>query len=459
VRKLFPVVVLFVCCVPAVIWANDTAPAEPNVRAGANTGEQGSEPRLEYGVDLRVRTENWNNIQDANDHADDERHHVRFRSRAWARWSTSYLNLYVRLANEFRKQTTPAAPLNLDEAFFDAFYVDLKRLAVPGLSLRVGRQDFTSKGEGLIFADGTAGDGSRSLYFNGLDLSYGWRRSKLELIGVFDPRQDRFFPVLHDQHKYLTEWNEQGLGVYYTGRHHPQTDVDGYFFHKKEFYDYRPQTNRMFQSDRHLETAGLRIVRRLPKAFTATSEVAFQWGAQHPAIPIRAWALTSSFKKELSRSWKPYFLIGYTGLAGDDPGTTKRYEGWDPLFARNPKWSDLYLYALTPERGVGYWSNLNMWQAEVGATPLKRASLRATISRLGAWHSLGQPANVFGSGALRGTAFLVRTDLTLRPGTKVHLQYEKLLPGDFYSHNSPGYFLRAEISYEYKGRFGMVRTK
>jgi len=34
------------------------------------------------------------------------------------------------------------------------------------------------------------------------------------------------------------------------------------------------------------------------------------------------------------------------------------------LYSRWPKWSELYIYSQVPEKGVAYWTNLNMWQAE-----------------------------------------------------------------------------------------------
>lgn len=396
-----------------------------------------------------MRTENWNNILDANDAADDERHHVRFRTRTWMRLNTSHVDLYVRLANEFRKQTTPEQRLNLDEVFVDSLYLDFKNLIVPGLSLRVGRQELDPKGDGLIFSDPSSCDGSRSFYYNAVDLAYTKKKSKLELLAILDPRQEQFFPLIHGQKKYLNEWDEQAIGFYYTDRNLKLTDVDAYFFHKKEVHDYRASTNPLFQPDRHVETAGVRVSRRLTRRFTATSEYAYQWGTQHPAREIHAWAVTASLKKEFAARWKPYVSGGLVALSGDDR-CTSAMEGWDPIFSRYPKWSDLYLYSLTPERGVGYWSNLRMWQAEAGIAPSKRVSLKATLLKLGSWHSLDLPTSTFGEGRSRGTNLAVRSDLLLAPGVKAHLQYERLIPGDFYRHQAPGYFLRAEISYEWR---------
>jgi hypothetical protein len=232
--------------------------------------------------------------------------------------------------------------------------------------------------------------------------------------------------------------------------------VDAYFFHKKEIHDYRAALNPLFQPDRHVETSGARLVRRLPRGFTASEEAAYQWGAQHPNVTIRGWMTSASLKRQFNAKWKPYVLGGYTAYSGDDPKTADRVEGWDPIFSRYPKWSELYLYSLGPERGLGYWSNMGIWQGEAGFSPAKWVKVRGDVYRLGAWNAPARAGSVFGTGTSRGTDFFLRADFTLRPGVKGHLQYERLLPGDFYSHQAPAYFLRGEISYEFKGGVGKL---
>ncbi len=454
-KQLLPLILIMLLSVSAVAVESDsdaTTAALPNAPATAT-----AESRLDYGFDVRVRSENWNNIQDQNDASDDERHHVRFRTRTWMKVNTGRVDLYVRLANEFRKQTTPELRLNLDEVFVDSLYLDFKKLPLSGLTLRVGRQELAPKGDGLLFSDASSCDGSRSFYYNALDLTYSRKKSKLELLAILDPRQEQFLPLIHNQSKYLNEWDEQAIGLYYTDRNHKLSDLDAYYFYKKEVHDYRAAVNRSFQPDRHVQTAGIRVLRRLPRSFTMTSELAYQWGAQHPEIRIRGWAATTWIKKEWTARWKPYVLAAFVGLSGDDRKTAG-VEGWDPIFSRYPRWSDLYVYSLVPEGGQAYWSNLKMWEAEAGMAPATRVSLKASLIRLGSWQST-VPTSTFGSGTLRGTTVAVRADLLLARGVKAHLQYERLDPGDFYRHDFPGYFMRAEISYEWKRNWGRRATK
>lgn len=417
---------------------------------------------FQYGLEERIRTEDWNNAGDYDGRTDDERRHLRYRTRTWLSLGNDDVEVYVRLVNEFKKQTLPDARLNMDEVFFDNLYIDIKKTPIPGLSVRVGRQDL-NRGEGFILFDGSAGDGSRSAYFNAVDFKYARKKSTLELIGILDPRQDRFLPRIHNQSKYLNERDEQAVGLYYTDRNHKDTDVDAYYFHKKEVHDYRAATNAQFQPDRHIETLGARVVHRFTPSVSASGEFVSQWGAQHAnpltsasAADIRAWGGYGYVKKTFAHRMKPYVLGGFWALSGDDPSTANRVEGFDPIFSRWPKWSELYVYSQVPEQGVAYWTNNRMFQAETGFTPWKPVTFRATFYTEDAFHTFakGKPA-VFSNGTHRGENVQFRMDCTLTPSLKGHVLYESFAPGTFYTTQSNAYFFRAEIMYTFKGLLGL----
>jgi hypothetical protein len=441
--------------------ASTTTPAAPSAQAVT--------PLFQYGFDERVRVEHWNNPYDFSSTKDDERLQYRFRTRMWFQvpLGTPDAEIYVRVANEFKRQTVPDIKFNNDEVFFDNLYLNLKKTFIPGLSLRVGRQDI-QRGEGLIISDASAVDGSRSNYFNAAVFAYSWKKSKVELMGILDPRQDRFLPIGHNQHKYLNEWNEQAVGLYYTGRDAKKTDVDAYYFYKKEVGDYRAATNVQFMPDRYIHTLGARAVQRLDHELSVTGELAGQWGAQHanvvtgaPKADIRAWAGYAYVKKGLNTKRKAYVLGGYRVMSGDDPATAGTVEGWDPVFGRYPKYSDLYMYSMTSEKGIAYWTNMGMWQAEAGITPIKPLSLRATFYSDSAFHPYTKGStSIFSTGTHRGENMVLRADYTLNKNVSGHIQYDKFLPGDFYVNNAAtAHFFRAEILYSFKGAVGVLDKK
>ncbi|HWR34563.1 MAG TPA: alginate export family protein [Clostridia bacterium] len=408
-----------------------------------------SKKLIEYGFEGRFRSEAWNNV-DFNSTLPDSRNQFRFRTKFWTNVPLGqHVDVFMQLGNEFKKQATPELKFDPDEVFVDSFYVNVKDLFTRGLNLRVGRQNFF-RGEGMVLMDGSPLEGSRGFYYNAINLSYSWRKSNLELIGIYNPRRDRFLPRVNNKDKYLNEWDEQAIGLYYSDKNHSRSEWESYYFYKKELHDYRAKTNPQFQSDRYLHTTGGRLVQTFGKGFTATGEAALQLGRQHPGVDVRGWSAYGYVKKSFVARGTPYVLAGNWAMSGDDP-RTDAVEGWDPLFSRWPRWSDLYIYSQVREKGVSYWTNTALMQAEAGFTPHKKVALRATYYHMRAFHPFPGEASVFSKGKHRGDLLQARVDFKLNDAVRGHLQYESLLPGNFYSGQTSGHFVRSELVYQFKG--------
>jgi hypothetical protein len=405
-------------------------------------------PVIEAGFEQRIRNENWNNLFDYSDRLDDEREQVRYRTRAWLKVPLfSSVDFFAGLNQETNQ--IHGKDNAFDEIVFENLYLDFKKVFVKGLSLRVGRQNLI-RGEGFLLLEGDPWDGSRSIYFNAATLAYDFRKSRLELIGILDPSRERFLPAIHANHRLLTEWDEQALGAYYTDRNIKDTSLEAYYFYKKEVKDTRAPSNAQFQPDRHISTAGARVVRKLSPHWSATGEFAGQWGAQHDGRDIHANAGYGYVKRTWDVKSKPYVQAGYWFFSGDDP-KTKTIENWDPIFSRWPKWSELYLYSQFREVGVGYQTNTTQAQIEGGFSPFKRAGLRGTYYKLGAYHPFPGDARTFGTGTSRGHLFEARFDYAFPHGVRTHVLYEGVRTGDFYSERNGSYFLRFEVSYQIVG--------
>jgi hypothetical protein len=407
---------------------------------------------LNFGYDQRFRHEDWNNIQDQNSLTHDEKNWHTFRQRLWlkAQLGTPNIEFYVRLLNHFTKTTTPSIPLNWDEVIFDNAYLNFNKTFIPGVSVKIGRQDLMF-GEGFILMDGSASEGPRTSYFNAIDITYTHKKSKLDLFGILSPRRDRFFPIIHKQPKNLNEWDEQAAGVYYTDDNRENTRFEAYYILKKEIHDYRVSAHRQFQPDRRVNTAGARIVQRFGHGFTATGELAFQRGAQHPDTSIRGWGGYGYLKKQFQAKYNPYMVGGYIALSGDDPATPDRTENWDPLFERWPKWSGMYPWSLVPEKGISYWTNLRMVQAEAGFTPWKPLTVKGMLYLMDAYHHFAQgDPKVFGRVTHRGLMPEVVAAYKFGNSIVGEFRYEILSPGNFYVGNTSGHFFRFEINYSWK---------
>jgi hypothetical protein len=155
--------------------------------------------------------------------------------------------------------------------------------------------------------------------------------------------------------------------------------------------------------------------------------------------------------KEFQRAMKPAASLGFLGLSGDDPDTPTD-EGWDPLFSRWPKWSEMYIYTLAKERGPAYWSNLAMGLAEARLAPAQPVQLRATYYRMGAFHCFRGNPQIFGHGSIRGDMWRFRADWT-GGNWRSHVLGEWLEPGSFYVGSDGGWFFRAEVTLTSKRNF------
>jgi hypothetical protein len=403
---------------------------------------------IEFGIEERIRNEHYNDITDFNAAKLDERNQYRFRTRVWLRIPfSSRVELYTGLNNESRKISVPDTTFIWDEIIFETLWLGVK-VNESGM-LRVGRQNIM-RGDGFIFFDGNALDGSRDAYFNALTYLHSFNKGQttFEAMAVSDPYRDKYLPVFNAKDKNLTEWDEAFVGAYVTDKRNPKTEVQAYAFHKTERHDFRVVTHPQHQSDKTIETIGGRIARKLPAEVFATGEFAVQWGSLEAGPSVRGWGGQAYVRKSFAHAWKPVLSVGYVGLSGDDPSSST-LEGWTPVASRWPKWSELYIYSLASERGAAYWTNLGMWQVEATAAPSRRLGLRATYYHMSAYHPFAGSPAVFAKGTTRGDLLQVRADVTLSSALKGHLLYESHEPGSFYTGQDRGYFFRWEVSYAF----------
>jgi hypothetical protein len=404
------------------------------------------EPGLTIGFEQRLRNENWNNAMDYRSTADDEREQIRWRTRFWVSAPLGKgMSFCIGLSQETNQNL--AKDPTFDDVFFETAYLNFDRLFVKGLSLRVGRQNLT-RGEGFMLMDGSSGDGSRSMFFNGFDLAYKAKKSTVELLGISDPYTDKYMPIIHNKHHASQEWNEKALGVYYTERAIPNTTLEGYYFYKTETGDRRAFSNAQYQPDRFLHTVGGRASVPLARGWLAVGELATQTGHQVGGKQISAKGGYGYIKRTFSMPWAPYVQAGFIGLSGTDPSQSTTIGNWDPVFSRWPKWSELYIYSQVAENGVAYWTNMQIKQLEAGFQPSKRLKARVTYNRMGSFHPFaGGPTANFSAGLLRGDNIQTRADFVVNRFMVAHVLYEHMSPGSYYVGRDGAYFFRVETSF------------
>ena len=418
----------------------------------AAVAQQNSSRQIDYGFEQRVRNENWNNLFDYNDNLDDQRAQIRWRTRIWMRAPLgSDIDISVGLTQETTQIFIQRAPWRFDEVMVETAHIDFKKLFTKGLTLRIGRQNLI-KNEGFLFLEGSPGDGSRTIFTTAAVLGYTWKKSKLEGIGILNPRQDRMLPQIHDRHKAILDWNQSSAGVYYTDNNLKRTSLESYYFYTKETGDRRSPTNFQFRPDRHVHTAGGRVVQKFDQGWSVTGEFAGQWGAFHGGGTLRGWGGYSYLKRTFGAKSQHYVQGGYWGMSGDDPATKNTNEDWDPLYSRWPKWSELYIYSQFRERAPSFWTNTALWHAELLYTPIKPLNVRLTYYKMDAFHPFPWgDARIFSSGTFRGHMPQIRADFALNKQLTGHVLWEYMKTGNFYVNRTQAYFLRFELIYRYTG--------
>ncbi len=142
---------------------------------------------VRYEIDYRFREEYRHNTKDVATWKRDDEHYLRHRTRIGAGVKPLYwlmrdesnkmlrtlrrIELYARLANEFRVHMDPGKRVRLEDIVLDQLYIDLPKPFDIPFSARVGRQDWYY-GEGFIISDGTPKDGSRTYFFDGARLRW-----------------------------------------------------------------------------------------------------------------------------------------------------------------------------------------------------------------------------------------------------------------------------------------------
>ncbi len=406
---------------------------------------------FKWGFDERVRQTYIENGFDLWDDNPDDWHFIRVRTRLWCEYTPSgRIKLYTGLNNEHRhwfKSTRgyEDEDFEINELIFEKLYISIDDIFGYPLSITAGRQNIMY-GEGFLFMDGGPIDGSRTAYFNAVRVKIEAEDRSLELHFLSDPSWDRYLPTLNCQRQPLIEYDETGAGIYYTDSSVEKHKFEGYYFYKNE----KDEDDLTPESDIH--TIGGRASGEAGASFRYATEWAFQLGDLGSA-DRRGFGGYLHGTYMLGSAMKPSVTAGFIYLSGDDP-ETGAYEGWDPLYSRWPKWSELYIYTLASTgRGVAYWENLVAPYMRLALRPSEKISAEASLYYMGSAesehpHIVWAPG--FGDGKRRGLLSAVKVAYRMNKNLSGHLLWERFDPGDYYGDDADAAnFLRWELFYTF----------
>lgn len=399
--------------------------------------------KLRLGFFERFRIETWDNTVSLNSEALAGTSYARNRTNLSGQ--LTYKNaaeFNLTFGNEFRHYFVPETrAFNLNEIFIDQLNIKWNPNLSVLSSITIGRQDM-SFGEGFVIMDGGPLDGSRSAYFDAAraDLTLASKKL-LTCFYVNQNDKDRFLPIINNKKQAMNPRPEHAVGIY-SNNDFSKFNLQGYYIYK------HVDESFIGDNDTNIHTIGSRIQYPLGSGFNLTAEGAYQFGKTFDT-DIAAFG-GYGYLTWQSQKWPghPYAIsLGFLYLSGDDPGSEK-YESWDPLYGRWPKWSESYIYTLVNELGVAYWTNLHSVYAKA------RYELSPSVKLLVDYHHLMAPreSNIYtpftgGTGNTRGDLLATRLTYKLSKNISGHTIWEYFNPGTYYFKNADhASWLRMEFS-------------
>lgn len=412
-----------------------------------------------FGGDIRIRQVHFDEIPIIADPPgvtrSGENYFFRFRTRLWARANFSEkVGIYTRLVNEFRYYDKPDNNSMdwPDEAVVDALFLDVNGMFGGLLDARIGRQDIIY-GTGKLVLEGTPKDGSRTIYHDAARLSlHTAEKNTIDIFGIYNQPENQL--AISSENRDLTgndpafnDMTESGGGIYLMNKQIAACPFDAYYMYKRE----SSWVNRSEedQPGRNVHTVGTRLMPQTTGGTSANIEMAAQFGETSDDRDIEGWMADAVIRQQFKTRGTPVLGLGVYHISGDDPATEKD-EGWNPLWARFPQYSELYVYAFDAE-AAGRWSNVTMPYVSLSCNPSAGSKLA-----LLAGHMSSPEENGPGDGDERGWLGTARYDITLGKGMLTakdklfgHLVVEVLEPGDYYNVDNTAHFARMELSYAF----------
>lgn len=439
---------------------------------------------LSWGADLRVRNEYMDNtitLNEANKLS--EQDVIRIRGRIWASATPiSNVSLNARFSGEPREWINPAfagqhaarTGMEWRYGIIDNLYLKWTNAFDLPLTVTAGRQDIMLGDfwNWWLMADGTPGDGSWAFFLDSIRLTYDAKelKTKADVIYIYqNALPDEWIPTLGRSSEfkfngvpkpyYLTEQNEQGVVLYLSNKSIPNTQIDPYFFYKR---DNRELGNG---DDADIFTLGAKITGTPAEHWSYSVEGAYQFGEKKDPtvkVPVARTAERdiSAFGGNARLSYlckdhlnNQFHLVGEY-LSGDDPNTEED-EMFDILWGRWPRMSELYLYSYIYETSgkVAQWNNLYRFGAGWTMNPMNGMNLGVYYNALFAPEEI--PTRTVNSslfsmdGDFRGHYLQAVLKHQFNKHLAGHLWGEWIWAGDYYATRDLLTFIRAELLFTF----------
>ena len=437
---------------------------------------------VQWGADQRLRWEMYENAHTLNDDAaNHERDYFRFRTRLWSTFSLMDIakkqapdkfgvDINTRLAWEWRTYMEPSNNINgtnglpfnhqdMDEVIFDNLNIKLRNLFNQPLTVTVGRQDIIL-GDGWLVLDGTPMDGSRTIFFDAVRATYNFKEAKTvaDLIYIDQHTDsDWILEPFNAREQPLSNQDERGAILYVSNKSIENTTVDGYFIYKHDELASGHNSKNVVLAPLKvgdagdIYTFGTRVAHDFDQHWRARGEVAGQFGNKNGNTLCAFGAnsqLAYAFKDRLNNRLR----FDYEFLSGDDPDT-KKNEGFDNLWGRWPRFSEVYAVISAFDQGrPANYTNLHRFGPGWSISPCKNGEFGLNYYLLFADENTnaGSP-NFSRDGKFRGQIGQTYFTYKFNEHVSSHVWFEVFGPGDFYSNfrNDTATFARYELVFNW----------
>jgi hypothetical protein len=429
------------------------------------------------GADFRWRWEYYDNSTSFNDATySDLQSYFRYRARVWTTLQMDKdIDINARMVYEPRTYFLPnsdvadkqgtAGPTRVNEALLDKLNVTMRNFMDLPVTAVIGRQDIVL-GAGWLVAEGTPMDGSRTGFFdaarftwmidteNTLDLIYADQRAS----------ENAWLHPINSQDFLFAPTDDQDGMLYWTNKSIKDTVLEGYILYRNSNPVNGPYPNsgvsssNSFKSDRG--TYGGAISQKLDKNWDYRVEAAFQnghaqtSGSSTSESDIDAWGTNNVLTYKWNDPCENTTHFGWEFLSGEDDSSIT---GFDTMWGKYARWSDLYANAYKYEAGPANWTNLSKF--DIGHS--FKLDPQWTLS--GDYYLLlapNQPLDgtqpnssgpEFGSGNLRGQMLQTYLRYQYTKQLAGHLGAEYFFPGNYYSPDTrdEAMFFRAQLEYTF----------
>jgi hypothetical protein len=377
------------------------------------------------------------------------------------RWWTTVtpvkdVDLNVRFESEPRHFSDPNGmdTWNREQAWIDSANVKLTNFLGSPLTMTLGRQDIML-GEGWLVGDGTPIDGSRTFFFDAARFSYELKEVKTTADLIYlvqDHRGNAILPPLLSYKHNVTEQDERGLILWVSNKSVKNTEINGYYMYKDQD---RIRAVGATSDRGYIHTFGGRVKGDLGDHWQYRFEGAHQFGEKNDKA-LRAFGVNSEVAYNFKDKFKNQLRLFYEYESGDDPSSRGTDEGFDPLWGRWPRWTELFTIFVMPGTGegvTGEFTNMHRFGPGWSFSPTDRIDctlnyhvLFAATGSMDHFSSGTRPA-AFGGGLFRGHDINFVVSATLTRHLKARIINEVFFPGSFYSdtRRETACFVRGEL--------------